>query len=590
MIWTKAFVALMLLCLPAHARVGLVGGPSIVQMSTRGVIADGTTDNTAALNALPAQDRTLFHCDTGSSSTIKATGQIILQSNLHFDFNIGAAKCPLLLTWDDPNQNNTVFTQADLTNPITSVSILGGTLDFQSNLHTARVWRLWIDNFTWTDTALTNYNQIGIFRGSNVEIARLVGTNGQQTTGNPGFRWLRNSPQVTSTHKPTVDGVVANVWIHDNNIVCGDGCYQISPGQTTQLWGDTPSDSDGIVFQNNVCNTTSGPCILVGDGAAAGTFSGTIQNWVFDGHTGTCGNSCVTLSASADGGITTTLGLVKNFSLDDAADTNASPSVFLRQAKLTFITLDTCTIVNSLKETLRIDSNAANITVQNCNLGAPKTGSTFTACLGATSACLASGTVLTVTAVATGQINNGDTITGPSVAGGETVLSGGPCTSGSVPCTLIVSIAGTIASEAMQVIATPTLLVRDAQNVTVTGNTVAGGLADAILLGPTGHFVQTAVVNTNTITGITNTNFGINIANADTVTGTGNIITAAGGSTTAKGIGFTASILANPGTTNTQMNSNDPSAVSGTKVVFTCNGGITNQAISNTGATDHNCP
>lgn len=590
MIWAKALLALALLCLPAQARVGLIGGPSIVQLSTKGFIADGTTDNTAAFNALPAQARTIFHCDTGPSNTIKATGQIVLQSNLHLDFNTGAGACPLLLTWDDPNQNNTVFTQADLTNPITGVSILGGAMDFQSNLHTARVWRLWTNNFTWTDTTLTNYNQIGIFRGSCVEIARLVGTNGQQTTGNPGFRLLRNSPQVTCPNAPTIDGEVAYFYVHNNEIVCGDGCYQISPGQTTALWGDTPSDSSGVVFKDNICHTTSGPCLLIGDGSAAGTYSGTIQHWVADGLTGTCGNSCVTLSASADGGITTTLGLVKNCTLDDDADTNASPSIFIRQAKLTFITLDTCNVVNSLKETLRIDSNASNITVQNSVLGAPKTGSTFTACLGATSACLASGTVLTVTAIATGQINNGDNVTGPSVAGGETVISGGPCTSGSVPCTLTVSIAGTIASESMQVIATPTLLARDAQNVTLTGNTVAGGLADAILLGPTGHFVQTAVVNNNTITGVTNTNFGVNIANADSVTGTGNTISAAGGSTTAKGIGFTAAILSNPGTTNTQMNGNNPSAVTGTEVAFTCNGGTTNQAISNTGAPDHNCP
>lgn len=80
---------------------------------------------------------------------------------------------------------------------------------------------------------------------------------------------------------------------------------------------------------------------------------------------------------------------------------------------------------------MRVDSTATN-TVQSASF----TGSIAT-------------TTLTVTAVASGTIANGNAISGPSVTAGTTVTSGGPCATGNVPCTLTVSTSQTAVAEAM---------------------------------------------------------------------------------------------------------------------------------------------
>lgn len=61
-------------------------------------------------------------------------------------------------------------------------------------------------------------------------------------------------------------------------------------------------------------------------------------------------------------------------------------------------------------------------------------------------------TTLTVTAVASGTINNGDTIVSNganSVTASTTVSSGGPCSAASTPCTLTVNNSQTVGSESM---------------------------------------------------------------------------------------------------------------------------------------------
>lgn len=524
MIWVKALVALALLCLPAQARVGLIGGPSIVQLSTKGVVANGSTDNTAALNALPANATTLFHCDTGPSNTIKATGELLLQSNLHLDLNLGAGACPLSLPFDDGNQNHALITQASFraTPPtpalLTGVSISGGIFDCTDNTHTSRLFYANINSFSWTGSTFINCQNMAVFAGSNFEIGPITITNPNLGNG-PGFRWVGYTSLAASTNKPTILGVGCNGWFHDISGASGDGLVQDSPQKSTDLLGSINSDN-GFCFDNitGVSNTT-GPLVLVGDGAAAGTYSAVIGPWAARNITGPCGNGCITISGSIDGGVTAAAGTIQFCTLDASADTSPSASIFVRGLNVSGPSLDQCNVTGANLFTMEIADSVSGTRLTNSTFGAPRN-----------------------------------------------------CTTGN-------------------------LFLRDDANTSIIGNTIAAGACDAILVGPTGHFSQSPTIQSNILTGIPNLNWGVQMVNVDgaTVGGAsaplGNTITPAGGTTTSKGILFSdAAGAGNPGTTNTIADFNDPSAVTGTKVSFTLNGGTTNKACSNTGAPDHNCP
>lgn len=347
-----------------------------IAWSTLGVVADGS-DQTAHLNAMCSfgggnycGGSQVIYCDTGNNTVLLA-GQWTLQSGELLELN----NCPIQATINT-TKNASVFTQANVKVPISNVVIDQLKIDRISTANVNRMFYIWYDHFGLTNSSFDHYSEFGLWRGSDVEIGNNIGTNCLQTTGHPAFRWVTNFPKQPSSGKPVIDGVLANVYIHDNNVCTGDAGYQISPGGSLNAtWGGR-QDSDGIVFQHNKANTTSGALGLVGTGndRTDNPFIYTITNFVFDDLSGSAGNVGFFVDESDQGVITG--GLVKNLNVDSINDANGTASVFTldegANCALSGTVFDGLVIKNPYQVGLRIDEGSCGVIVKNFNIGAPR--------------------------------------------------------------------------------------------------------------------------------------------------------------------------------------------------------------------------
>ncbi len=261
--------------------------------STMGVFADGVTDNTAALNALPANVNIVGDCPSGNA--IVAKRQWIWHSNLNISMQSGCR----IVTYVTGGGTTATYaiTQADLTTPLTDISVDGLQISSYYAASEDIIMRLWVNNFSFLHWTVTASGGVMVIRGSNQEIAYGTATGTFPATGNPGIRHIGNEPTV-----PTTTGQPANVYIHDNNIQSGDGTYQACVPLTSTaapVWTDVSSDD--ILFKNNVGSSAQSALILIGERPQdVGPYiNWTCSNIVFDNVSGSGNNKSVYISSVA---------------------------------------------------------------------------------------------------------------------------------------------------------------------------------------------------------------------------------------------------------------------------------------------------
>jgi hypothetical protein len=264
--------------------------PSGTNWSTMGVVADGVTDNTAALNALPANVSIVGDCPAGK--TIVAMGPWLWRSNMKISMQSG---CQIESYVTGGGDASYAITQSDLTTPLTNISVDGLQVASHYAASEDIIMRLWVNNFSLLHWTVTASGGVMVIRGSNQEIAYGTATGTFPETGNPGIRHVGNEPTVATTA-----GQPANVYIHDNNIQSGDGTYQACvplTSTTSPLW--TNVSTDGILFQNNVGTSDQAALILIGERPQdVGPYtSWTCSNVVFNNVSGSGNNKSVYISS-----------------------------------------------------------------------------------------------------------------------------------------------------------------------------------------------------------------------------------------------------------------------------------------------------
>jgi len=221
-----------------------------VRWSTLGVVDDGRTDNTAALNALPVG--TLVEGDCPRGGVVLAQGVWMLRSNLFLRVDAG---CEVL-------SNNTgvgsyAISQLDPTAPLNNVTLEGLAVSKTSRVPGDRILLAWIDNFRLSNWTFRNHGGAMFLRGSCQEIAGGRSFDAALEVGSPGVRHIGNIPKAACLRP-----LPANVWVHDNDIVCGDGVYQACQPLNNNLWANVGSDD--MLFENNTGASLASAFILVG--------------------------------------------------------------------------------------------------------------------------------------------------------------------------------------------------------------------------------------------------------------------------------------------------------------------------------------
>jgi len=240
----RASLALVLLLLTSPAW-GATGTP----WSTLGVVADGQTDNTQALNNLPTDKPIIADCPAGSF--VRFNGVWQLKSNLNIRWLPG---CEMVSYGAVPF----ALEQRDLKTPISNVTLDGITIRKDQWRDTERFLRAWIDHFKLLNWSFLTPNDGGMFlRGSCQEIAHGRYFSTQFESGSPGIRHIGNMPKVTDKCEQ-----IADVWVHSNHVISGDSAYQSCQPLQTSLWINVSSDD--LLWEKNT--GSGGTFLLVGAG------------------------------------------------------------------------------------------------------------------------------------------------------------------------------------------------------------------------------------------------------------------------------------------------------------------------------------
>jgi hypothetical protein len=267
---------------------GASGGSSAKNdWSTMGVVADGVTDNTAALNVLPANVNIVGDCPAGGAIVLKEPW--LWHSNMKIAIQPG---CRIVSYVTSGSGASYAITQADLTSPLTNIYVDGLQISSYRATSEDIIMRLWVNNFSLLHWTVTASGGVMVIRGSNQEIAYGTATGTYPAIGNPGIRHVGNEPKV-----PTSAGQPANVYIHDNNIQSGDGTYQACQPLSSRIWTDVSSDD--ILYQNNVGSSAESALILIGERPQdVGPYSNwSCSNIVFDNVNGFGKNKSVYISS-----------------------------------------------------------------------------------------------------------------------------------------------------------------------------------------------------------------------------------------------------------------------------------------------------
>ena len=221
-----------------------------VKWSLLGVKADGVSDNTGALNALPTTKPIIADCPAGAP--ISYAGVWKWKSDL--------------VLWQQPDcvlestlrgTGTYAISQEDLNRPLTNVKVYGLSIRKDAARSTERIMRLWVDHFKLLHWKVGANGGFAFLRGSDQEIAYGVQRDTVAEVGNPGIRHIGNTPLV-----PNSPGMRANLWMHDNDILAGDSCYQVGQPLNTSLW--TNVSTEHVLIENNRGMSMGSTLFLVG--------------------------------------------------------------------------------------------------------------------------------------------------------------------------------------------------------------------------------------------------------------------------------------------------------------------------------------
>ncbi len=460
--------------------------------STLGVVADSTTDNTAALNALPTTGPIFADCPAGGS--IRVVSRWFLQTNLKV---YGNGLCPMVFE-DSFTQNRGTITQSNVDVAITGVVLDG--LNFQKTV-LGRLFYSYINGFTLNNTLINHKFGFAFIRGANQIISNNVVITGPctgsgcvqdsegETYNGPGIRHFGNAagngtcPEVAQTSDfpsetwPSGTVARASVWIFGNIISSHDGTYQIDQ-TTATVWGDNAACY--TLFENNRGFGLAGRVLML----AGGTY--VTNDIIFRNNGGAATGEFLEIghgdgAGVGGGGIHNVL--VANTTID------ASPQ--------------------TVQYTLSINSNngpMSNITISGAAVTNPKNG------------------VLVIE-----QPDAGGSLTG---------------------LTVTASTFGLPRQSSF-----PTVNVRgDVTNFSFTNNTVVNGKGNGINLCSSAGTCTTPTVTGNTISGIRAGDYGISINNVTGGAINNNVITRQGSSATSGGLNFGASVSTTTATGNTLTN------------------------------------
>lgn len=206
--------------------------------SSLGVVADGVTDNTAALNALPVGIPITADCAAGSF--VRLDGQWMLKSNLDIQWQPG---CRMVSYYN----GTWAITQTTINTPLTNVTLDGITFSKDAYRDVQLIMFNYIDHFKLLNWSFLQPNAGGMsIRGSCQEIA--YGRNfvtDQSLIGQRGIRHYGNIPKVIDQCNQ-----IADVWVHHNHILSGDGAYQTCQPGSGANWVNVSSDD--FLWENNV--------------------------------------------------------------------------------------------------------------------------------------------------------------------------------------------------------------------------------------------------------------------------------------------------------------------------------------------------
>ena len=233
-------LAALLLCLRADA----------ILWSTLGVVADGRTDSTPALNALPPGVPIEGDCPQGAA--ILAQGVWYLRSQLFLRVQAG---CRVLS--NATGLGSYAISQLDPSQPLSNVTLIGLTIAKTTQLAGDRILLAYIDNFQLLNWTFSHHGGAMFLRGSCQEVAGGSSFDAAPEVGSPGIRHIGNLPKAVCLRPQP-----ANVWVHHNSIASGDGAYQACQPLANALW--TGVGSDDLLFEANTGASTASAFILVG--------------------------------------------------------------------------------------------------------------------------------------------------------------------------------------------------------------------------------------------------------------------------------------------------------------------------------------
>ena len=221
-----------------------------IPWSTLGVVDDGVTDNTAALNALPVGVLVEGDCPRGGA--VLAQGVWLLRSHLFLRVHAG---CEVLS--NSTGIGSYAISHVNPNESLTNVTLVGLTVAKTTRVAGDRVLLAYIDNFLLLNWTFHHHGGAMFLRGSCQEVAGGSSYDDAAVVGSPGVRHIGNLPKAACARAQP-----ANVWVHHNSIVSGDGAYQACQPLDTSLWVNVGSDD--MLWEGNTGGSVASAFILAG--------------------------------------------------------------------------------------------------------------------------------------------------------------------------------------------------------------------------------------------------------------------------------------------------------------------------------------
>lgn len=352
-------------------KTATVSGPETVGWSTYGIVADGVTDNTAALNALPTGVN--IGCDTPG---IVKFSKWLLKSNMSLYLN---SDCLLSSTLGSAGGFNGAVTQADLATPLTDVYITGINVERRNHTDLGQLFALYMNSSTITNWEASTYYTCMFLRGSNVEISNGVATTpvgSGSGDGGAGIRYFGNFPKVATT-----GGKPANVWINNNSVVSGDDAYVLSTTESvSSVWSNVSSND--ILVEDNVGVSVRASFLAAGYDSNSVLFDAVeMTDITFRRNYGSGNKQGIRVLNNHNPSGTVSDILFQDISVDCTTDFDSTGSLLIKTLDTSVIediTFDNVVITNPFSRGMDVTGNVSNLLFTNGNIGATRAGTTST--------------------------------------------------------------------------------------------------------------------------------------------------------------------------------------------------------------------